>query len=413
MRIQLVTQYFWPEVGAAQTRLDAVTRILTEMGHEVDVITAMPSYPTPRVFGPYRRKLMMREQRGEVRIRRTPTWASMGAGWKRMASYAIFSVGSLLGMIGSRRPEVIVIESPPLILVAPTMIAARLRRVPVVLNIADLWPDAAVAVGALRPGRLLRSMYALERWAYRHAMLVTTVTDGLVARLTSEKSVPADKIVLLPNGADVDMFDPSKGDVSVLAELDVPSGPFAVYAGTMGYVHGVDALVEGFLRAPADAPYLLLVGSGSERARLEQLAASGTNARVVFRDPIPPEDLARLLPLAEAGAVTVADLEINRTSRPAKLFPLMASGLPILFSGAGEGANAVREADVGLVVDNDVDAVLAGIAELFDTGTDLAAMGERSRQYVAKHWAWRPLVESWEAVVREHLDSRGKRRVRR
>ena len=313
-RILILSQYFWPEVGAAQTRLAAVVTELHKMGHTVDVVTSMPNYPNGIIADGYRRKITMKESAFGGSVRRVWVFAAMGTGVKRLLNYFSFTAMSVLGLLRSKKPDLLVIESPPLFVALPALWYCRIRRIRSVLNVADLWPEAAVAVGALREGRLLRAMERLELWAYRRADLVSTVTEKVADRLV-EKGVGRERIVMLPNAVDTELFRPGSGNID-LAEFGVIGRPFIVYAGTMGLVHGVEPLIEAMAAVKEDAhmPDLLMLGGGSERARLEALAASLHLDNVHFYDPIPIERLAEILREATAGVVTVAPIALNEAA---------------------------------------------------------------------------------------------------
>ncbi|MEY2521611.1 MAG: hypothetical protein QOJ66_176, partial [Ilumatobacteraceae bacterium] len=332
---------------------------------------------------------------------------ALGTGSRRLLSYVSFAGMCLLGLARARKPDVIVIESPPLFVAMPGIIYGKLRRVPIVLNVADLWPDAAVAVGAITDGRRLKLMLALERWAYRKADVVSTVTDGVKAKLL-EKGVPETKISLLVNGVDVEMFCPEAGDRAVLEELGLSDGPFFAYAGTMGLAHGIDPLMDAMseLSRDSDMPYLLMIGGGSERDRLEARVHDEGLSNVVFHQAIPPTQLARLLPLAEVGVVTLADIPLNQATRPAKLLPLMASGIPSLFAGSGEGVSVLLDYNAGLAVPNEASSIAAALRTLVADPALRKQMGIAGRSAAESHWSWRAHVGPWRSIVQCIVDQR-------
>ena len=408
MKVLIVTQYFPPEVGAAQTRLGALARHLAERGDDVEVITAMPNYPTGRIFDGYRGRLLSSSIEGGVRLRRVWVYAAVGTGVMRLMNYLSFSVTCVLGLLGAPRPDVLFIESPPLFVTLPTMLFARIRRVRLtVLNVADLWPDAAVDVGALEPGRLLDVAHALERWAYRRAGLISTVTPVLRDELIATKDIPSEKVVLLENGADTGLFGPDAGDPSLSEELELPPGPFLIYAGTMGLAHGIDPLIDAMagLRSEAGSPFLLMIGAGSDRSRLEGRVRELGLENVLFRDAIPIERLARLLPLAEAGIVTLADIHISEHTRPAKLFPLMAAGLPVIHAGAGQGATDLVAAGGGLAIANRAEAIAAAIRQLHADPDLRRRLGANGRTAVVERWSWDAQIGVWYEAVMQRLAS--------
>lgn len=399
MKILLLTQYYTPEVGAAQTRLASVVSALENAGDSVEVVTALPNYPYGKIADGYRRRFTMLERSGGVTVRRMWMYPAMGTGARRLASYVSFSIMCLYGLVRAERPDVVVVESPPLFVAVPALLYGRLRRRPVVVNVADLWPDAAVALGALSEGRVLRVMLRLERWVYRRAAIVSTVTEGVRARLEA-KGVPAEKVVLLANGVDTTMFRPDKADPAVRSRLDLPDGDFVVYPGTMGLAHGLDPLIDAMRSVDGEAglPFLLMIGGGSERERLERRVRDERISNVVFRDAIPVADLAGLLPAAMAGVVTSAEMAFNDASRPAKLFPLMAAGLPVLFAGGGEGAQIVERDDAGVVVANRPDAIAAALRMLSAQAAERHRLGQRGRDAVMR-WSWDAQVQPWRAAL--------------
>lgn len=403
MKVLLLTQYFRPEVGAAQTRLDALTAHLDALGDEVEVVTALPNYPEGRILPGYRRTLMRTTTEAGVRVHRIWMYAAMGTGLKRLASYLSFTASSVLGLVRSRKPDLVIVESPPLFLAATAVAYGMVRRVPVVMNVADLWPDAAVEVGALSEGRVLSFAHWLERHLYRRCAAISTVTDGVRDRLL-EKGVPAAKVVMLPNGVDTDRFAPDAGDPAQLARLGIPEGPFIVYAGTIGLAHGIDPLIDAMkLVANEAGPVLVIIGSGSERPRIERRIATEAIGNVMLHDPISPEELAAVLPLASAAIVTLADIPLNRSVRPAKMPPLMAAGVPVVFAGSGEGAELLRSADAGIVVPNEASAIAEAILELHRDPDLRRRLGGNGRHAALTRWSWPSLIAPWRAEVRAIL----------
>jgi glycosyltransferase involved in cell wall biosynthesis len=394
MRLVVLTQYYPPEIGAPQTRLAAIVRELVRRGHDVEVVTAVPNYPTGTIAEGYRRRLYVRELRDGVRVHRTWMYASMGRGAARLAGYLSFTVLSVLGLVRCRRPTHVLIESPPLFLGVTGIAAARLWRATALLNVADLWPDAAVELGAIPGGPALDAARWLERWLYRHADVVCAATEGLAAAIRSRVD-DAGKVVLLPNGADTDLFRPDAGDPAVLDELGLPSDGLFVHAGTMSYIHGLETVIEAAART--EGVTLALVGAGSNEPELRQLVERLGATNVRFVPPQPLENLARLLPLAAAGVVSVRDIPQAMSVRPSKLYPVLASGVPVLYAGQGEGAELLRQAGSGEIVPNgDIEAVRAAFERL--RGGDADA-GARGREWVLATLSWRSIIERWLAEL--------------
>jgi len=391
----LVTQYYPPERGAAQVRLAAVVAQLVRNGRAVDVVTALPNYPLGRIFDGWSRRPVQVTEEDGARVVRVWVWASMGSGLGRIVNYLSFGAMSLLGMLRARRAAWVLVEYPTLFGALPAVVAARLRRQRVALIVADLWVDSIVEIGTLRDGAVVRALRRLERWMLQRADLVTAVTEGVRDALV-RKGVQPDRLAWLPNGADTELFAPGPVDEAVRAELAPAGEQVFLYAGTHGYVHGLE-VVLGAAELLADLPVrFVLVGGGSEKPALERDAAAKQLSNVTFLDPVAPEQVARMLRGSVAGLATVREGDLYRTVRSAKALPTMAAGRPLIYSADDEGSRLVAKAGAGIVTPPGDAAALADAVRKLATDPELAQqLGEAGRAWVCEHASWEVLVGSW------------------
>lgn len=397
MRFLVLTQYFPPEIGAAQVRLAAIVRELTRQGHPVEIVTAFPNYPEGRVWAEYRWCFYKVETWEGLRVHRTWLYPAKGAGFKRLLNYLSFMLTAGWGLWRAQRPDYVFVESPPLFLGITAYLAAKGWGVPFIFNVADLWPDAVQTLGLMQENFLLRMARALEGWLYRRARYINVVTEGLGEILRTLKHVPAEKLLFLPNGVDTQLFRPYPAISQNNTHFKLPHYEhLIVYAGTHGYAHNLEVILDT-AQLLAEKPILfLLVGGGSEKSKLEQLSQQLHLTNVIFWPPQPPETIAQLYSLALAGLSTLRDSPLADSIRPAKVFPIMACGKPVVYSGRGEGAQLVEQAHAGLVVPpNDAPALAAAIQKLI-ADPDLAQqLGHQGRTYVETHWQWSTLVARW------------------
>lgn len=392
----MVTQYFPPERGAAQVRLEALCRELQRRGAGVQVLTALPNYPLGEIFpGWSHRPVQVADDRG-LRVVRVWLWASMGSGLARMVNYASFGVMSLLGLTRTRRADWTVVEYPTLPGALPAAVWGRLRKRKVVVNVADLWVDAIVEFGALSDGALVSVLRRLERWMLQGATAVTAVTDGVRDALV-DKGVDPDRICWLPNGADDLLFSPGPPDPDVDELLGLTPGEHLfLYAGTQGYVHGLDILIDAAALLRDEPVRIVLVGGGSERPDLEAKAAALGLDNVGFLDPVAPEEIGRYLRRATAGLASIRDSELFKSVRSAKMFPVMATGRPVLYAGSDEGAALVAEVGAGMVVPHgDAQAFADGMRRLVAEPAAAEEMGAAGRRWIETEGSWRVLIERW------------------
>lgn len=398
MRFLILTQYFSPEIGAAQVRLSAFSRELANAGHDVEILTALPNYPTGTLAPGDRWRAHRHETIDGIRVTRFWLYAAKGAGMRRLMSYLSFTVTALVGALTVRRPDVVFVESPPLFLGLTGWVVAKRFGAPLILNVSDLWPDSVRDMGIMLRGPWLNWAEGLERFLYRRATAVTAVTEGIRDRLVTAKGVDPERVLFLPNGTDVAALTTDSPG------RDGGGRPRIVYAGTHGLAHGLDVIVEAAELAP-DLDFLL-VGDGTEKDRLRREIVGRSLSNVELRDPVPPAEVAALYADATAGLSTLRRSEFMVGVRPAKVLSVMAAGRPVLYAGAGEGAALVKDAGAGIVVEPEDPAALVAAARALAADPARAAeMGRNGRRYVEQHFAWPVLVTDWLAQLSRALRS--------
>ncbi len=399
MRILILTQYYPPEIGAPQTRLAALARELVRRGHDVEIVTAMPSHLLGRTYEGYRGKFYMRDEVDGVTVHRTWVYAATGTGLRRMMNYLSFTLSSFVGLALARKPDVVFVESPPLFLSVPGWIAATLRRASLVFNVADLWPDSVRDLGVMNGGPLLRVAEHLEAWTYRRAHIVNAVTDGIDQVLRGKKGVPAHKLRFLPNGIDIDRFQPANPDAALRAKLQLGDKPVFIYAGTHGIAQGLHTVVDAASMLQ-DKATILFVGSGPTKPLLLQRARKQGLSNVRFLDPVPLEEMPKYFSLAYGSIVPLVRSELMRGARPSKMFPSFACGVPVVYSGEGEGAQLVENAGAGVAVRPEDAAALANaMRALVDDPEGREAMSKNARALAVDRFAWSNIVDRWLASL--------------
>lgn len=406
MRILLLTQYFPPEIGAPQNRLSDLARRLAELGHRVVVLTAMPNYPEGRVHEEYRGRFFVREEWEGVEILRSWIFATRS---RRMipwiSHYFSFVITSLVvGMLRTSKVDVVITESPPLFLGITGVLLATLKRAPFVLNVADLWPKAGVDLGILENPLQIRVLEALEKVIYRRASLVTGQTDGIVEHV--RERTPTTRVRILPNGADVERFDPSRGDPQLLEALGL-AGKFVVgYAGLHGPAQALHSVVGAaeLLGDQSDVVFAFF-GDGPERERLIGDAERRNLENVRFFPVQPADRMPSLLPCWEVGLVPLYAGELMRLARPSKLFELMASGVPVVLSAPdGEARQIVERAGAGIPVPPEDPARLAdAIRRLRDDPSLRSQLGRGGRNHVERHFDRQRIAEAFAGDLAESL----------
>ncbi|HXA00140.1 MAG TPA: glycosyltransferase family 4 protein [Candidatus Dormibacteraeota bacterium] len=397
MRFLILTQYFPPEIGGAQTRLKSFASELVRRGHDVEVVTAMPNYPRGKFFEGYEKGWYKREDLEGITVHRVWLYPAVGGGLKRMLNYTSFTAMSFYGLCRAQKPDYIFVESPPLFLSFPAFLAGLVWRVPFIFNVADLWPDVIVDGGFMKEGIVITCLRKIEKWSYRRAAFVNAVTDWIFKLLQERKSVPLQKLLFLPNGVDTQKFRPAPPDSDLREQLGLSGKNIVLWAGTLGFAHGLEnvLLAAKLLEGESDL-HFLFVGDGSARVGLQQMHQQLKLKNVTFRDPVPLDSVPAYFSIALCGLASLVDIPTYEGARPSKLFPVLASGKPLIFVGKGEAAQLVERAQAGIVVPPGDPQCLADAFLRLARNPELAAeLGQNGRRFVENNLQWSKLVGEW------------------
>lgn len=378
MKLAILTQYYPPEIGAPQARLAALAQCFVRRGHDVTVLTAMPSYPRGRIYPGYG-GFLREETLDGARILRTAVYPTQSADTaRRLANYLSFTFSAAcVGTVRLGRPDMILVESPPLFLGLTGAWLSRLTGARLVFNVSDLWPASAVHLGRLRAGSTAHRLSAwLERFCYRRADLVTGQSREIVDDIARRH--PECGTYHLSNGVDTETFGPERTSPRARALLSTNGRCVAVYAGLHGIAQGLDLVIEAGAHLPAGSPVdLVFVGDGPERERLVATARE-RGARVRFLDPRPHAEMPSLL--ASADIVIVPLVTHLPGAVPSKLYEAMASARPVILVAEGEAARIVQQHGAGLVVrPGDAAGLRRALLDLADDPVLRARLGANGR----------------------------------
>lgn len=341
MNIGLLTQYYKPEMGAPQNRLYEMMRGLAELGNEVSIVTAMPNYPTGKIFEDYKGKFSYKENRDGIEIKRYWLYASnvrkkIPRIWN-MISFTLTSLCSL-PYLKRKRLDYLIVESPPLTLAWTGRWLAKFAGAKYIANISDLWPLSAKELGAISEGYMYNMLEKIEQYIYRKADIVMGQSEEIVSYIESHGCKTS---YLFRNGVDPTRFDLSQ------KRIRKDNEPVRIsYAGLLGFAQGIADICRSINFKELNAEFHIY-GAGGEKDEIEEYLRANPDCGisyhgVVSRDVLPSvllESDMTLIPLVKNifGAV------------PSKIYESMAAGLPIMFMGEGEGAKIVKNNNLGLV----------------------------------------------------------------
>jgi len=392
MHILFFSHYYPPEVNAPATRTYEHAVRWVRAGHEVTVVTCVPNCPSGVVFEGYRNRLRPQlEVLDGVRVVRVWTYVAPNAGTvRRILNYLSYMISAVLVAIRLPRPDVVIATSPQFFCGWAGVLLHWLRRVPLVLEIRDIWPDSIETVGAIRFRPVLRFLEWLERRMYLAADHVVTVGEGYRQNILKKVDL-GERISVITNGVDLKRFVPQGPDARFLHQWDLEGAFVCSYVGTIGMAHGLEVVIEAarLLRARGRRDIrFCLVGDGAERARLENLARqAGVSDLVVFTGRQPKEEIPPILASSDACLVHLRPCELFGTVLPSKLFEIMAMGRPIILGVNGQARDIVRQAEAGVEIEpGSAQGLAEAVERLADDRVLAARLGASARKYVAAHF---------------------------
>lgn len=404
MRILYLSQYFAPEIGATQTRAYEMAHHLVRAGHQVTMVAEVPNHPSGVIPPEYRGKLWERSEMDGIEVLRVWVKASPDKTFaRRMAFYLTYMVNATLaGLLLARgRYDALVATSPPLFVGGAALALSRLRRMPLLFEVRDLWPESAVALGELSRPRAVAWATRLEEACYRRARRIVVVTEGIRRRL--EERGFGDKVIVIPNGANTELFRPAPAAGAALrARLGLADKFLVVYAGIHGLAQGLETALGAARRLQSDPDiHFLFVGEGPKKAELLALKDQMGLGNVTMLPEAPRSEMTAYLSAADVALVPLRKLELFQGALPSKMFDAWACGCPVLLTIDGEARRVLEEAGGGLFVEPENEEQLAqAIARLKGEPDRLRQYGAQGRRHVEEHYSRQRLAEQLEQTLR-------------
>ncbi len=383
---------------------------LVERGHQVRVITGMPNYPQREIYPGYRGKCFITElhngvtiQRSYLRIKSQPNLVD------RLLLELSFVATSLPQAFNGWQPDVILLTVPPLLISLPATLLAQLYNCPVVLNLQDILPEAAVSVGLIKNKLIIRVFEALEKFAYKSVHTISAIADGFVENLVS-KGVPPQKIVCIPNWVNVNFIRPLPKENNAWRCANQLDDKFVVlYSGNIALTQGLETVVEAAAKLRNIGEIVFAIAGESQALSTLQKHCISCRATNVLLLPLQPrEQLPQMLAGADVGLV-VQKRNVMNFNMPSKIPLLLASGRPIVASvpNGGTAARAVRKSGGGIVVAPESPADLASVVlNLYNNPDLVAKLGQKGRQHAVDRYSFEGAIATYEALFTSVITSR-------
>jgi len=396
MHILLIHQAFAALDEPGGTRHHELARYLAQKGHKVTVIASPVSYLTGN--GQQKRVRKQVDDLG-VTIIRSYTLPVLHRSFVwRIFGFLSFMVSSFVTGLFVRKVDLVWGTTPPIFQGPTAWLLARLKGVPFLLEVRDLWPAFAVAVGVLKNKTLIRLSEWLERFLYKHADLVMVNSPGYIEHV---KARGAREVALIPNGADPAMFDPAEDGAAFRQAQGLEDRFVVLYAGAHGLSNDLDVVLDAAaLLKDNPAIRIVFLGDGKEKPRLQIRAAEMGLTNVLFLPPVPKSAMAEALAASDACLAILKPIELYKTTYPNKVFDYMAAGRPVILAIDGVVRQVIEEAQAGIsVTPGDPVSMAKAITDLASNPAKCRKMGKNGRLAIENKFSRIELAEKFTALL--------------
>jgi len=411
LRVLYLVQYCNALDQPGSGRAYYLLRYLAERGHQVTLITGAVHYQA-RKGDSRARRLFTRERQGSLSVVKVGWLLPYGGRMCfRWLNYLIFSATATLGgLLYGGRPQVVVASSAPLTIAVPGIILSALKRAPFVFEVRDIWPGWLVEFGLLRRGPAVRLAERLESLSYRLARRVITLTRGMREELI-ERGIPAEKIVHISQGADLSLCSPRSPDNAFSRAHGLGNKFVCLYTGNHGLVAGLEYVLEAarLLQDQEDIVFILM-GEGTGKPALQQLARDMGLPNVRFLDPVPKLAIPEVIAAASVCLDCVRNVSVTHRFMPSKFFDYAACGRPILSNLGGESAELLDRYGAGLPTNPaDASSLAEAVKELRADPERRMRMGENARRLAEEVLDRRLVADAFERLLLDIADGGRKR----
>ncbi len=402
MHILIYSYNYHPEPIGIAPLMTELAEGLVKRGHEVRVITGMPNYPQREIYDGYRGKWYVNEQKNGVTIQRSYLRIKSKPNLvDRLLLELSFVFTSLPQAFKGGRPDVIILTVPPLLATLPATLLGWLYNCPVILNVQDILPEAAVRIGLLKNKWMIRTLAALEKFAYRNAHTISVIADAFSENLVN-KGVPVNKIVCIPNWVNVNFIHPLPKESNSWISSHQLDGKFVVlYSGNIALTQGLETVIEAAvcLRHIKEIVFVI-VGESRALQRLQEYCQLNGADNVLLLPLQPREKLPEMLAASDVGLI-VQKRNVISFNMPSKIPLLLGSGRPIVGSvpATGTAAKAIELSGGGIIVEPESpDAMAAAVYDLYANPTLRAKLGNTGRQFAEENYSLEQALNRYEAL---------------
>jgi len=403
MHILLIHQAFAALNEPGGTRHHEFARFLVKQGHQVSIIASPVSYLTGKDSQSQQVKI---EMEGKISIYRAYTYPALHKSFiHRLFSYLTFMVSSFFISMKIKNVDIVWGTSPPIFQSFTAWLVSKFKRVPFLLEIRDLWPAFAIAVGVLKNKLLISLSLWLEKFLYHRADRIIVNSPGYIKHV---QLISGQNVTLVPNGSDTTAFTPAN-TVQIRKELGWTDKFILIYAGAHGMSNDLPVVLQtAKLIKEHDDIKIVFIGDGKEKSNLIALAESLKLSNVEFLHPVPKNKIAQYIQASNVCIAILKPIELYKTTYPNKVFDYMAAGKPIILAIDGVIREVVESAGCGIFCEpGNPHAIANAILEMYSNRNGLVKIGKRGKVYLEQNFNRMMIAKDFTDMIEEIARSNG------
>ena len=358
MRILVIHQYFLEKGEGGGSRFNEMTRTWSDLGHEITVLAGMIHYNTGKKPNKYKGKFIYVDSQfyKNVDVIRCHVSESYNLSFVgRLWAYFSFVVSSIYaGLFRTKgKYDAILVTSPPLFVGATAYLLSRIYKIPYVFEVRDLWPESAIDTGVLKNKLIIKLAFWFEKFIYEEAKLINVLTPAFRDKLITDKKVPNEKIIFIPNAADFSLAEKIQNDYSFDSikfkkELGFENKFVITYVGAHGLANHLIQLIDAAEKLQNSNILFQLIGSGMRKKFLQEEVLKRNLKNVVFREPVPKLEIFKYILASDVGTSVLKNIETFKTIYSNKTFDYMSCKKPILLVIDGISRDLIETAKCGI-----------------------------------------------------------------
>lgn len=406
MHILLIHQFFLGENDSGGSRFNQFVKYWEEQGHTVTVLAGTVNYSTGKKDEKYNGKIITEENPTKTtRILRCYVSDSYNKSFiGRFFGYFSFNLSSTLALFKVKKPDIILVTSPPLFVGITGIIGKIIKRKPLIFEVRDLWPESAIDTGVLTSKPIIKIAYLVEKFSYKAADKINVLTPAFKEKLITKKNINPKNIIYVPNGADTDIFKPDDSVTWVREKYNLQNKFIITYMGAHGLANNLISLLEVAkeIKNRDEEVHFMLIGDGMKKPELIKYAELNNLSNVTFVEAQPKNVMPDFCNSSDLCTAVLQDIDTFKTVYPNKVFDYMSCKKPILLGIDGVARSLIEDNEAGVYVNpNETANFVKAILELKNNQSKLEKMGNNGYEFVLENFERRNLAKKYTNYMKE------------